>query len=117
MGGNAYCLDLPDCMHQVHNVFHVSLVKPYRSDGCNHPPPPPALIDDCPEWTVEQVLDHRVVKHGRQSKAEYLIHWEGYGYEHNAWETSANVANSLDCIQNYWLTLPPAAAVFLPMHQ
>ena len=45
-----------------------------------------------------------------------------YGNEHNTEETSANVANSLDCVQNYWLTLPPdqrlaAAAVLLPMPQ
>ncbi len=122
MGGSAYSLDLPDCMHQVHNVFHVSLIKPYRSDGRTQPPPPPELVDDCPEWTVEQVLDHRVVKRGHQRKVEYLIHWEGYGDEHNTWETSANVANSLDCVQDYWLTLPPdqrlaAAAVLLPMPQ
>ena len=58
-------------MHQVHNVFHVSLIKPYRSDGRTQPPPPPDLVDDCPEWTVEQVLDHRVVKRGRQRNVEY----------------------------------------------
>ena len=68
------------------------------------------------------MLDHRVVKRGRQRKVEYLIHWEGYGDEHNTWETSANVANSLDCVQDYWLTLAPdqrlaAAAVLLPMPQ
>ena len=121
MGGTAHHLDLPDCMHQVHAVFHVSLIKPYRSDGRTQPPPPPELFDDCPEGTVEQVLDHRV-KRGRQRKVEYLIHWEGYGDEHNTWETSANVANSLDCVQDYWLTLAPdqrlaAAAVLLPMPQ
>ncbi len=27
MGGTAYRLDLPDCIHQVHNVFHVSPLK------------------------------------------------------------------------------------------
>ncbi len=48
MGSTAYCLDLPDCMHQVHNVFHVSLIKPYRSDGRTQLPPPPELVDDCP---------------------------------------------------------------------
>lgn len=74
------------------------------------------------EHTVEQVLDHRVVKHGRQCKVEYLIHWEGYGLEDNTWETSANVANSLDCVQDYWLSLPPdqrltATAILLPMPQ
>jgi len=40
MGGTAYRLDLPDCMHQVYGVFHVSLIKPYQSDGRTQPPPP-----------------------------------------------------------------------------
>ncbi len=62
MGGTAYRSDLPDCMHQVHNVCHVCLIKPDRSDACTQPPPPPELVDDCPEGTVEQVLDHRVVQ-------------------------------------------------------
>ena len=84
------------------------------------------LLYDCPEWTVEQVLDHRVVQHGGQRKVEYLIHWEGYGDEHNTWETSASVADSFDFVQDYWLTLsltlPPdqwlaAATVLLPMPQ
>ena len=61
MGGTAHRLDLPDCMHQVHNGFHISPMKPYRSDGGTQPPPPPELVDDCPEWSLEQVLDHRVV--------------------------------------------------------
>ena len=73
MGGTAYNLDLLDCMHQVYTVFHVSLIKPYRSDGCTQPPPPPDLVDDCPEWTVEQVLDHRGVKRGRQRKVKLLF--------------------------------------------
>ena len=81
-------------------MFHVSLIKPSRSDGCTQPPPPPELVDDCPEWTVEQVLDHRVVKRGRQRKVGYLIHWEDYSDEHNTWEKLANVANSLDCVQD-----------------
>ncbi len=71
---------------------------------------------------LEQVLDHRVVKRGRQRKVKYLIHWEGYGDEHNTWETSGNLVSSLGCVQDYWLNLPPdqrlaAAAVLLPMPQ
>ena len=45
-----------------------------------------------------------------------------YGNEHNTEGTTANVANSLDCVRDYWLTLPPdqrlaAAAVLLPIPQ
>ena len=63
-------------MHQNHNVFHISLIKQYRSGGRTQPPPPPELVEDHPEWTVDQILDHRVVKRGNQRKLEYLIGWE-----------------------------------------
>jgi len=122
MSSTAYSLGLLDCMHQVNNVFHVSLIKPYKSDGRTQVPTPPELVNDFPEWTVEQVLDHTVVERGHECKVEYLIHWEGHGDEHNTWVRTANVANSLDCVQDYWFTLPPnqrlaAAAVLLPMPQ
>jgi len=121
IGKAAYKLDLPQCMSQVHNVFHVSLIKPYLSDGRTQPAPLPELIDDTPEWTVEQVIDHRIVYRGRQKKIEYLIHWEGYGDEHNTWEPSANTKNAADAVQDYWRSLPPgerlaAASVMYVAH-
>ena len=85
-------------MQQVHNVFHVSLIKQYMSDGRPQPPHPLDLVDDC---TVEQVLDHRTVYRGRQRKIEYLISWVGYGDEHNTWQTSKNVSNAAEYVQNY----------------
>jgi len=62
------------------------------------------MVDD-PEWTVEQVLNHRVIKRGSQSEIDNLIHGKGYGDEHNTGETSDHVPNFLDCVQDYWLTL------------
>ena len=54
----AYELDLPPCM-KIHNVFHVSLLNAYRSDGSVHPPPPPTLVDGELEYEVERILLHR----------------------------------------------------------
>ena len=50
---------------KIHNVFHVSLLNLYYDDGRIPPPPPPQLIDDEPEWEVDRILDHRVIKHRR----------------------------------------------------
>ena len=72
------------------------------------PPPPPDLVDDCPEWTVEQVLDHRIVRRGRQQKIEYqiLISWVDYAAENNTWESAANASNAAELVQDYLLTQP-----------
>ena len=98
IGGLSYRLELPARMHQNHNVFHISLIKQYRSGGRTQPPPPPELVEDHPEWTVEQILDHRVVKRGNRRKLEYLIGWEGYGEEHNPWESAANPQNAAQLV-------------------
>ena len=63
LGGMSYCLDLPAYIHRVICIF---LIKQYRSDGRTQPPPPPELVDYFPEWTVEQILDHKTVHRGNQ---------------------------------------------------
>ena len=60
-------------------VFHVSLLKPYYNDGLSLSPPPPEVLNDEPEWEVDRTLDHRVIKHKKTSKVEYLIRFSGYG--------------------------------------
>ena len=85
IGAVAYKLDLPETM-KVHNVFHVSLLKAYNRDNRIALPPPPEVIDDEPEWEVDKILNHRLVKHGRKNKVEYLIKFVGYGPEHNMWQ-------------------------------
>lgn len=89
MGRVAYRLDLPANMC-IHKVFHVSLLKPYRTDGRVQPPPVPAELEDGSEWfQVERVCMYRERTTGRKQKSvrrSHLIKWLGYGDEHNSWE-------------------------------
>ena len=105
VGAVAYKLKLPDGW-RVHPVFHVSLLKPYRTDG-RLQPPPPQLVDGEVYFPVERIVDHRSTKHGRRTVHEYLIRWLGYGPEHNSWEPHANVAESESgtTLLSYWNSL------------
>jgi hypothetical protein len=73
-----YCLELP--LHwKIFNVFHASLLTPYKEmeeHGENFPEPPPDLINDKPEYKVEEVLASR--RYGQWKKLQYLLQWKGY---------------------------------------
>lgn len=103
VGPVAYRLDLPANM-RIHKVFHVLLLKPYRSDGRVQPPPLLVELEDGSEWfQVERVCMHRekaVGKKKKQVRRSYLIKWLGYGDEHNSWEPENNL--TLACLQEYW---------------
>jgi hypothetical protein len=100
-GESAYRLKLPESL-KVHPVFHVSLLKPYRSDGRCQPPPPPVFYSDEgePHYEVEQILQHREVHRGRKQVKQFLIKWAGYGHEHNTWEPESHI--SANALKAYW---------------
>ena len=110
----AYRLALPESMRRIHNVFHVSLLRAYRSDpvrGLRQPPPPILLDDGSDAYIVERVLDHRERKYGKGSRREYLVRWSGYGPEHNTWEPESHLVLGADVLlAEYWQSQAQAAA-------
>jgi transposase InsO family protein len=95
VGSQAYRLSLP-AQYPIHDVFHVSLLEPYRSrPGCE--PPPPQEIDGDLEWNVEKVVDMRMK--GRST--EYKVRWEGWTPAHDSWEPASNLANAKSAIAEY----------------
>ena len=101
----AYQLDLPPSW-TIHNVFHASLLSPYRETKqyrANFPRPPPDVIDKEEEYEVEAIRNHR--HFGRRKVLQYLIKWRGYPEADNTWENHGDVfANQL--IRQYHQTHP-----------
>ena len=99
IGKVAYRLDLPDHM-KIHNVFHVSLMHPYKHSGTRHPPPP-QLVDGELEYAVEAITAHRESTVGgskgtaRRQRVEFLVCWAGFGREHDSWEPGAILEDTL----------------------
>ena len=60
-GHVAYKIELPSALSRLHDVFHVSLLKPFLgvapvvSD-------PVFIVDAVPEYEVECIINHRYVK-------------------------------------------------------
>ena len=81
-------------MMKVHDVFHMDLIKPYKSDGQVHPPAPLLYEEDgTPQWEVESLVGTRIRRqaNGKSQVTEYLVRWAGFGAEHDTWEPSANI--------------------------
>jgi Chromo (CHRromatin Organisation MOdifier) domain len=86
-----YHLELPPHW-RIFNTFHVSLLTPYKEmeeHGENFPELPPDLIDDKPEYKVEEVLTSR--RYGCWKKLQYLLQWKGYSQAHDSWEPADNM--------------------------
>src|SRR5246127_1243018 len=86
-----YRLQLPE-QWQIHNVFHASLLHPYKEmeeHGPNFPEPSPDLIEGKQEWEVDQVLASR--RYGRKKALQYLLKWKGFSEAHNSWQNAKDM--------------------------
>ena len=101
VGPVAYHSDLPEAL-RIHDVFHVSLLRPYASDGTVQPPPP-ILIADEKQLEVDRTFDHRDCKLRRKGNMrEFLVNWLSYRPEHNSWEPEENLQGCQETLGNYW---------------
>ena len=84
-----YCLQLPS-MWKIHDVFHASLLSPYKqtnAHGPNFSTPPPDLIGSEEEYKVETIISHK----GPPGRRKYLTAWKGYPSSENTWEPEVNL--------------------------
>jgi Chromo (CHRromatin Organisation MOdifier) domain len=94
----AYRLKIPD-KWKIHNVFHASLLTPYKETEKHSPnflEPPPDLIDGEEEWEVEEILGDRQYR----CKRQYLIRWKGYAPAHDSWVDESEL-HAPDLIETY----------------
>jgi hypothetical protein len=86
IGTRALRVELPTTI-EVHNVFHVSLLEPYRKSKVpsrDQPPPPPEEVEGEENWEVESVANSRYNK--ERKRVEYLVGWKGLPLEQASWE-------------------------------
>lgn len=99
---HAHQLGLPHTLLQIHNMFHIGLLKPNvpnTFEDHHMDPPPPIMIDDQPEYKVLRILDSR--RDGRVSGGvHYLVEWLGYENtsEANSWEPFASLEHAKELL-------------------
>jgi hypothetical protein len=105
IGQGAYRLDIPKGW-VIHNIFNEALLLPFRGPEFDsqrkEPPPSPDIINDEEEYEVEEIRGH--CKKGRG--IQYLVHWKGYGNEHDQWLSKTNLEGSAELIEEYHQRFP-----------
>ena len=92
VGWNAYRLCLPTSMSHLHPIFNVIKLLPTPSDPIPgqkaSPPPLPEIVDGEEHYVVEWILDSQFMR----GCLQFLMKWEGYGYEEHSWVPEQDVA-------------------------
>jgi hypothetical protein len=93
-----YRLKIPE-KRKIHNVFHTSLLTPYKETekhGPNFLEPLPDLIDGEEEWEVEEILGDQQYRR----KKQYLVQWKGYALAHDSWVDESEL-HTPDLVEAY----------------
>ncbi|GBG92241.1 hypothetical protein CBR_g54784 [Chara braunii] len=88
----SFRVKLPYYLRQarVHDVYHVSLLRPYRRlserfVGRPYERPPPIMVDGDEEFLVSDIIGRRITD-DNPPHVEYLVRWKGYPDEEATWE-------------------------------
>ena len=86
IGQQAYKLSLPEDW-KIHPVFHVSLLKDWRTASLQEDQPIPSDAPEVEEpfYEVEKILRWRKIKRNKKIVKEYLILWKGYPVKEASW--------------------------------
>ena len=101
IGLGAFELELPEGW-MIHNVFNEDLLtwctEPKFKGQHMEPAPPPTIINEEEEYEIEEVR-----KHWKWGKGvQYLVHWKGYGDEHDQWIAESGLPYARQAIEDYW---------------
>ncbi|GBG79634.1 hypothetical protein CBR_g29784 [Chara braunii] len=103
----SFCVKLPDYLRQarVHDVYHVSLLRPYRRPskrfaGRPYEHPPPIMVDGHEEFLVSDIIGRRVTN-DNPPHVEYLVRWKGYLDEEATWEPLEHLQHARMLVRAY----------------
>jgi glycosylphosphatidylinositol phospholipase D len=96
-------LKLSQQVGSIHDVFHVSLLEPYVSDGRRAPePPPPIEVDGVEEYELEEILQSAY----RYNAFCYRVKYKGYSTEESKWLPAENLAHAQNMVCEFYSQHP-----------
>jgi transposase InsO family protein len=118
VGPVAVRLALTSDLSRLHDVFHVSLIKPYN-EATDTPPAvtsvPLDYVGGLPVYEVEAITAHqaRTPKSrkrkekvdGKMRVTAYYVKWRGFDESHDSWEPTSCVDGCDNILTAYWAAL------------
>jgi len=100
IGSGAFELELPEGW-MIHNIFNEDLLTRCMESKFKEQHIelafPPTIINEEEEYEIKEVR-----KHQKQGKGvQYLVHWKGYGDEHNQWIAETGLPHTREAIEDY----------------
>ena len=108
-GTHSYTLHLPDTIHSIHPIFHVSMLEPaIPNEILNHAQSPPLAINVQGEleYEISEVLDSKIDQQ-QSCKLLYLVHWLAYENmdEEFFWLSATELDHAKDLISDLTLCI------------
>jgi hypothetical protein len=101
IGQTSLQLKLPKTW-KIHNVFHASLLLPYKettAHGPNFTIPPPDIVEGEEQWEVEEIVNVR--QFGKRKTWQYFVKWKGYPDSENTWEPLSHLSKSGELLEEW----------------
>ena len=100
IGKTAYHLDLAaskcQVLHGLHDIFHIGLLRCYRSNGLDYEAPP-LEIDGEEHHKVQAIWKHCVIR----GEVQYLVKWVSYDESENLWLTASQLDLAKEILEAY----------------
>ena len=105
-----FTLRLPESMHSVHPVFHVSMLEPATSNTFSEriqPAPAPVIIDGKPEYEISRIVDSKI-DYQQACKLLYKVIWLGYADtgDESEWIPISKLTHAVDLVSDFHITYP-----------
>ena len=109
-GTHSYTVHLPDTIHGVHPIFHVSMLEPATPNkilNCIQSPPPPVEVQGELEFEISEVL-HSKIDNQCSCKLLYLVQWLGYKNTDDkfSWLPTMKLDHARDLISSFHSAYP-----------
>ena len=110
-GTHSVTLCLPDSLHAVHPMFHISMLEPTTLNAIPNrvqPPLPPIFVDSEPEFEIAKVLDLKIDHWHSKCKLLYLVRWTRYTGtdEETSWILASELSNGPKLVSDFHQSYP-----------